>query len=286
VTPEAALTAADCLAAGLPEAACTGVASNGAWTPLIRDFSGVPMALVPAGCFMMGYADNLPEERPLHEICFERPYWVDVTEVTVTQFAGFLNGQAEPVSDYDGWLDVWGLIQEPEVQLAQTGGTWQVVPGHRNRPLENVTWFGATEYCAWRDAYLPSEAEWEYAARGPDSWLYPWGNEFIADNVVRHHEGTPDVGSKPQGASWVGALDMSSSLFEWTHSLYRPYPYDADDGREAGPDVDDTSARVLRGTAWYHPAGMHDNVSATARINDPPGYGAWYFGFRCARPVE
>ena len=91
------------------------------------------------------------------------------------------------------------------------------VPGHGKRPLQSVTRNGADAYCAWRAARLPTEAEWEYAARGPDSLLYPWGNEFIADNVLRVHERArlPNVGSKPQGASWVGALDLSGSLFEW-----------------------------------------------------------------------
>jgi formylglycine-generating enzyme required for sulfatase activity len=123
------------------------------------------------------------------------------------------------------------------------------------------------------------------AARGPDGLLYPWGNEFIVDNVVRVRVRTrvPKVGSKPQGACWVGALDLSSSRFEWVSSLYQPYPYDAVDGREVRLDIDDSSDRVLRGSAWYDPDGMHDNVSATARFNAPLHWTAWYSGFRCAR---
>jgi formylglycine-generating enzyme required for sulfatase activity len=76
---------------------------------------------------------------------------------------------------------------------------------------------------------------------------------------------------------------MSSSLFEWVSSLDQPYPYDAVDGREVSLDVDDSGDRVLRGSAWYHPDGMYDNLSATARFSAPPRYAAWYFGFRCAR---
>ncbi len=82
---------------------------------------------------------------------------------------------------------------------------------------------------------------------------------------------------------WVGALDMSSGLFEWTSSLYRPYPYDASDGREVSLQEDDTSQRVFRGSAWYHPDGMYDNVSATPRFSAPTNFAAWYYGFRCAR---
>ena len=160
------------------------------------------------------------------------------------------------------------------------------MPGDANRPLESVIWTGAAEYCAWRDARLPGEAEWEYAARGPDGLLYPWGNEFVAANVVRIQRKTPEVGSKPQGASWVGALDLSSSLFEWTSSIYQPYPYDAADGREAGLDVDSASERVLRGGSWYHPDGMYDDVSATARFRALPQVAAWSYGFRCARSLD
>jgi formylglycine-generating enzyme required for sulfatase activity len=280
-----ATTAADCRAAGLPEIACTGVSANDEWTPVIREFGGVPMALVPAGCFMMGHDDGLAEEQPVHESCFAQPYWIDLTEVTVAQFAEFLNGQDEPVDNYEGWLDHASQTPPVPAQLARQDGRWMPQPGKDDYPIQSVTWVGADAYCAWRAAGLPTEAEWEYAARGPDGLLYPWGNEFIVDNVVRVRVRTkvPQAGSKPQGASWVGALDLSSSLFEWVSSLYQPYPYDAVDGREVGLDVDDASDRVLRGSAWYHPDGMHDNVSATARFNAPPHYTAWYFGFRCAR---
>ena len=281
------LAAADCQDAGLPEIACTGVSTNDAWTPIIQEFNGVPMALVPAGCFLMGNGGGFAEEQPVHEMCFNQPFWIDLTEVTVAQFTQFLNGQDEPVDNVEGWLDRLSQIPPVPAQLIQQDHGWAPLPGHENHPLQSVTRVGADAYCAWRAARLPTEAEWEYAARGPDSLLYPWGNEFIVDNVVRVHERTkvPEVGSKPQGASWVGALDLSSSLFEWVSSLYRPYPYDASDGREAGLVVDDSSDRVLRGSAWYHPDGMQDNVSATARFSAPPHYAAWYFDFRCARSL-
>ena len=279
------LAAAECLDAGLPETACTGVSANDAWTPIIQDFNDVPMVLVPAGCLLMGNDEGFAEEQPTHEMCISQPFWIDLTEVTVAQFAQFLNGLDEPVDNVEGWLDRLSQIPPVPAQLIQQDHGWAPLPGHENHPLQSATRVGADAYCAWRAARLPTEAEWEYAARGPDSLLYPWGNEFIVDNVVRVHERTkvPAVGSKPQGASWVGALDLSSSLFEWVSSLYRPYPYDASDGREAGLVVDGSSDRVLRGSAWYHPDGMHDNVSATARFSAPPHYAAWYFGFRCVR---
>lgn len=278
---------APCIAAGLPPAACAGVPANDDWTPLIREFEGVEMVLVPAGCFAMGHEDGFRGEQPVHEICFDQPFWIDRTEVTVAQFARFLNGQDEPVDDYAPWLNVWAVIAPPRVQLARQEGTWAPLRGLANRPLESVTWAGAAAYCAWRAARLPGEAEWEYAARGPDGLLYPWGNEFVADKVVRAtYEEIPEVGSKPQGASWVGALDMSSSLFEWTNSLYAPYPYDAADGREVGLDTGSAGERVMRGGSWYHMEGMHDDVSATARFRALPYQAASSYGLRCARSLD
>jgi iron(II)-dependent oxidoreductase len=251
--------------------------------PIIQEFNGVEMVLVPPGCFLMGTEDSLAEEQPVHEICFEEPFWIDRTEVTVAQFAAFLNDQPEPVDNYDAWLHVWGINDNIHYQLTLEEQTWRPLFNLENQPLENATWIGAAEFCAWRDARLPTEAEWEYAARGPENNLYPWGNEFIPDNIVRFTGSNPDVGSKPQGASWVGALDMAGSVFEWTSSLYFPYPYDALDGREASFSADSVSHRVFRGCAWYHDYSMNDNLTAAGRFDAPPDFANWYYGFRCAR---
>ena len=282
VEPQAASV---CAAAGLPEAACSGVPANDAWTPLVREFDGVEMVLVPAGCFDMGNEVGFRGEQPVHEICFERPFWIDRTEVTVAQFARFLNGQDPPAEDYAGWLDPWGVYEAPPVQLAREDGTWAPLPGRANEAVESVTWPGANAYCAWRGARLPGEAEWEYAARGPDGLLYPWGNEFVAGFVVRRYDRAPDVGSKPKGASWAGALDMSSGLYEWVSSIYAAYPYDAADGRESDLDAGSTSERVMRGGSWYHPDGMHDDLTATARFRARPYVVTWAYGFRCVRSL-
>ncbi len=283
-TEPAAATA--CTAAELPALACSGVATNDEWTPLVHQFDGVDMVLVPAGCFEMGSEAGFRGEQPVHDICFPQPFWIDRTEVTVAQFARFLNGQEEPVESFAGWLDLWGLDPSPPVQLVLEDGGWAPLPGKDRLPLESVTWFGAAEYCAWRDARLPGEAEWEYAARGPDGLLYPWGNELVIDNVVRVRSRTPEAGSKPQGASWVGALDLSSSLFEWVNSLYASYPYDASDGREASPGPGAGGERVLRGASWYHPDGMHDDLTTTARFRALPHVAAWPYGFRCALSLD
>ncbi|HEC21824.1 MAG TPA: TIR domain-containing protein, partial [Chloroflexi bacterium] len=185
-----------------------GVSSNDGWTPFIQEFEGVPMALVPAGCFQMGSANEESNEQPVHEVCFEEPFWIDVYEVTNARYG---SAGCEEYSSED------------------------------DQPRNCVNWFEAVAHCESRGARLPTEAEWEYAARGPDGLLYPWGDEFVALNAVYGDDsgGRPAVvGSRPGGVSWVGALDMSGNLWEWVSSIYAFYPYDPDDGREADGESD------------------------------------------------
>ncbi|MCU0463837.1 MAG: SUMF1/EgtB/PvdO family nonheme iron enzyme, partial [Anaerolineae bacterium] len=167
-----------------------GVTRNDDWTPVEREVDGVVMVLVPAGCFMMGSTIGDSDERPVHETCIEKPFWLDKTEVTQAQFAA--NGGMKANSN------------------AFNGD---------NRPVEQITWFEAEAYCReQRGGRLPTEAEWEFAARGPDGLVYPWGYEFIAENVVysqNSNRQTAEVGSRPGGESWVGALDLSGNVWEW-----------------------------------------------------------------------
>jgi hypothetical protein len=206
------------------QAAQAGVESNAEWTPYIQEFDGVPMALVPVGCFEMGSEDGNDNEQPVHTQCIEEPFWIDVHEVTNEQYGELPTG--------DFCLDV---SSEPD------------------QPRVCVDWFAATAHCEDRGARLPTEAEWEYAARGPDSLVYPWGNEWNPDNA-NWGETEPDetfaVGSFPAGASWVDAQDMTGNVWEWTSSLYEDYPYDSEDGRE--DDTGDRTGvrRVLRGGSF------------------------------------
>ena len=225
--------------------ALTAVTENADWTPVVETFNGVEMVLVPAGCFTMGHEAGRRDERPEHPICFEQPYWIDRTEVTNAQYGSAGN------------------------------------QGGDNYPRENLLWSEARDFCAARGGRLPSEAEWEYAARGPNSLIYPWGNELVDANLVFDRNSpsqTAEVGSKPTGASWVGALDMSGNVYEWVSSIYARYPYDAGDGREAADDT--TSARVYRGGIQSY---IDFGASATIRFRLAPTERNWFVGFPCAR---
>jgi len=219
---------------------------NADWTPVIREFDGVEMVLVPAGCFEMGSATGGNNEQPVHQQCFDEPFWIDRYEVTNAQYH-------------------------------MIDSEWQ----NDNLPRVNVTWYEAWDFCELRGGRLPTEAEWEYAARGPESLQYPWGNVFIGANVA--YEGNAnqaaDVRTHPNGASWVGAFDMSGNVWEWTSTLYRDYPYDADDGRELY--TTDGSARVVRGGSWVN--GSTLVLRAAYRDRNTPDLRFYIFGFRCAR---
>lgn len=174
----------------------TGVKSNNDWTPHTREFDGILMALVPAGCFQMGSIAGNESERPVHQVCFEAPFWIDVYEVTNEQYGPILCADFSPAPD---------------------------------QPRLCLNWTDAQAYCTARGGRLPTEAEWEYAARGPDGLVYPWGNEFDEDNAVwgynadRHPS---PVGSKPEGMSWIGAYDMAGNVWEWVNDWHSSSYYE------------------------------------------------------------
>ncbi|TVR18912.1 MAG: formylglycine-generating enzyme family protein [Anaerolineaceae bacterium] len=263
------LLLAACGGRGDQDAGRTPVNRNADWTPVEREFElpqggMVTMVLVPAGCFMMGSTDEqvsatvaaglsrivAEREQPPHEQCFDEPFWIDKYLVTNGQYGS------------SGWLSGDDL------------------------PRESVNWFDARDFCEARGGRLPTEAEWEYSARGPDGLIYPWGDEFIVDNVISSentNRRTVDVGSRLSGASWVGALDMAGNVWEWTGSLFEPYPYHAGDGRERDTGDSTDVQRVLRGGSF----GSSSQYLRAPLRNwyNPDGWGNGY-GFRCARSFE
>ena len=231
------------------------VTMNSQWHPVIAPINGIDMVLVPPGCFNMGSTNGYADELPVTHLCFDKPFWIDKTEVSNAQFQQF-NGQA---SNFSYWLA-------------------------DDLPRTNLMWFEAREFCKLRGARLPTEAEWEYAARGPDNLIYPWGNVFDASRVVNGPgvvTQVAPVGSIPGGASWVGALDMSGNVWEWTGSIYMPYPYVPGDGREV--DSNNNVLRVVRGGAWN--SQDQDHLRAPDRNWNGPVVVFWSYGVRCAKSL-
>ncbi|MCB9453876.1 MAG: SUMF1/EgtB/PvdO family nonheme iron enzyme, partial [Anaerolineaceae bacterium] len=150
-----------------------------------------------------------------------------------------------------------------------------------DHPREYIWWTEALAFCESRGGTLPTEAEWEYAARGPDNRLYPWGNEFDAGRAVFNGNSgsqTSRVGSRPIGVSWVGAQDMSGNVWEWTHSANQSYPYSRTDGRESESA---SGQRTARGGAFDF---YIDNLTTWTRRGYSPETANYNLGFRCAMP--
>lgn len=255
----------------------TPVVQNGDWTPVFEVFDGVEMALVPAGCFMMGRQNGETDERPVHEVCFEEPFWIDRYEVTNADYAAFLSATGNQNQGGETWLDA----DDGDAQIHGGDRKWVAESGYENHPAIEITWYGAAAFCEWHERRLPTEAEWEYAARGADELAYPWGNEFVSDNAVWDGNSggqSAVIGSTPGGVSWVGTLDLSGNVWEWVADWYGAYSA-VSQISPLGPNSG--ISRVARGGSWGD-----DNVAylgTTLRLAGSPNNSDIFVGFRCAR---
>ncbi len=222
------------------------------------------MVAVPAGVFVMGSSEGLEDERPAHEVDLPA-FQIDQTEVTNAQFALFAEStgyqtQAEESGSPKTWRDEW-----------QTG--------EEDFPVVRVSWADAIAYCEWAGKYLPTEAEWEKAARGPDAYTFPWGNDYDPAKVNGKDSGIRGpvaVSSYPDGASPYGALNMAGNVREWTADPgYLPYA-----GNSVGSPYYGEDLRVLRGGGWFDVA---DDLRTTRRNPTSPEAANWDIGFRCAQ---
>ena len=173
------------------------------------------MMLVNRGPFTMGSDRDAPDESPAHRI-YLGPFWIDRHKVTNREFAQFLDarGLKSPEGeDYFDWEDADARIHR--VQRANERPRWVPDAGFADHPAVEVTWFGARDYCRWRGLRLPTEAEWEKAARGDDGRRYPWGDEppTPARAVYgRAYNGTEPTGDRPGGASPLGVHDLGTLI--------------------------------------------------------------------------
>lgn len=236
------------------------------------------MVAIPAGPFTMGSDDGPSDERPAHLVnvpAFE----IDRFPVTNREYAAFL--QASGLVGRDGRKRYDD--DDGDARIHRREGAWQADPGFEEHPVNEVPWQGAVDYCASRGARLPTEAEWEKAARGTDRRPYPWGGAAPEPSRARYAAGwnaTAPATAHPAGASPYGVREMAGNLWNWVSSGYRPYPYRQEDGREDG------AIAMVRGTR----GGGHDSpaagITTTQRgraLSRAPQAGHHNIGFRCAR---
>jgi formylglycine-generating enzyme required for sulfatase activity len=240
------------------------------------------MVYVPVGEFVMGSPPGEGEdnERPQHTVTLA-DFWMDGHEVTNAQFANFLNKAGNQTEGGATWLKT----NDKNIRIQQNGSEWQPTPGYENHPVVGVTWYGARAYCLQQGSRLPTEAEWEKAARGINGQPYPWGdlppncdlgNYWVEDSCVNN---TTAVGSFLAGRSPYGALDMAGNVWEWVADWYAADYYAISPAvSPLGPESGST--KVIRSGSW-------SNLGTFARTAfrgylDPASIN-YNVGFRCAQ---
>ncbi len=224
------------------------------------------MVFVPAGPFEMGNNFGPDDEKPAHTVTLDA-FWIDRTEVTNAIYARRV--QAD-------------ICQSPSEKSSSTRNSYYGNSRYADYPVVNVSWNDAKRYCAWAGRRLPTEAEWEKAARGTDGRVYPWGDSAPSSerlNFSVNLGDTTPVGLYPEGASPYGALDMAGNVLEWVADWYAAdYYWNSPDQNPEGPESSDI--RVLRGGAWGF---VEDTDRTTARfMYEQSGISINRFGFRCA----
>jgi len=223
------------------------------------------MFYIPEGEFIMGSEDNkgLENEYPQHSV-FLNSFWMDRTEITNAMYE-------ECVKE--------NVCSEPAYLMTMSRDTYFYDDQYNAYPVIAVNWDQANTYCQWVGSRLPTEAEWEKAARGTDGRQYPWGdfspNESLA-NCNDNLGDTAEVGSYPEGSSPYGVLDLSGNVFEWVADWYGVYQSD-DTKNPLGPSSGEN--RIIRGGA-FELGNIH--LRATYRGEIEPEATYFDIGFRCA----
>lgn len=242
------------------------------------DKAAEDMVTIPAGSFRMGSDQGAADERPAHSVTLAA-FSIDRLPVTNAQFARFLEavGPRSPAGNryYDD--------DDGDARIHRRDGRWLADRGFEDHPANEVSWAGSRAYCVWRNARLPTEAEWEKAARGTDERRYPWGNA-LADAGRAHYDAgfnvTAAAGTHPGGASPYGMQDAAGNVWQWVSSAYRPYPWRGDDGRE-DPEAD--VVRATRGGGHDSPGSEITTTQRGRNLSRSPRAGHHNIGFRCAR---
>ena len=277
------------------------------------------MVYVPAGTFEMGSSDAQIDEimracaalepdaqqscrrehyetaQPVHAATLDA-FWIDQTEVTNAQFAEFLNECGNQTEDGVQWFEPgkYGLIERVD-------GEYRPRPGFEHHPVIEVSWYGAAAYCAWVGGRLPTEAEWEYAARGTQGSVYPWGDAFDGTLVnyrdasftfqnfgadLAYNDGHPQwapVGSYAGGASWCGVYDMAGNVWEWVGDRWSS-DYYAHSPTHNPPGPAFGELRIARGGSWFDAS--YRVRSDVRKALSPSSRRMHWVGFRCVIPAN
>ncbi len=229
----------------------------------VRELDGMEMVYVPEGRFEMGNTTGDEDEMPIRQVYLDA-YWIDKYEVTNAQYALC-------VAD--------GACSTPVNGSSASRGSYYGNPTYENFPVIWMKWSQANAYCQWAGADLPTEAQWEKAARGTDGREYPWGDDppdETKGNYDFDRGNSTAVGFYPQSLSPYGALDMAGNVWEWVRDWYGPYDTDLINN-PVGPDSGDV--KVMRGGCWYNTT---KNVRTSYRGGDDPNNSYYSYGFRCA----
>jgi len=246
----------------------------GATNPLREPLVHQEMVYIPEGEFLMGNGgressegEGNMDEQPLHRV-YLKGFWMDRYEVTNAMYQSFVR------------------VTDHRTPKHWEGGSY--LKGKGNHPVVYVDWYESTAYCQWAGKRLPTEEEWEKAARGTKGRIFPWGNRFDISKANTPQSwlskgqkgGTAPVGSYEEGRSPYGLYDMAGNVYEWTSSWYRPYPGNRVFNMHYGK-----VNKVLRGGSWYDCLSYGCGLSSPSynRTRFVPKIRNKGFGFRCAR---
>jgi len=251
------------------------------YTTRINSVDGAVLHLIPAGEFQMGSVPSAGAPQEIHPVYLD-DFWMYETEVTNQMYAEFLNVTKPDDEILEDYIDTG----DSDLQIEISGRKYHVLEPFVDLPMIEVSWLGAQAYCEWAGGSLPTEAQWEKAARGGlEGKEFPWGNKYPSCNTEDIHGALiPDCGQQsitvgsfsPNG---YGLYDMVGNVWEWVADWYRydyygSSPYENPTGPQSG------RFRVLRGGSWYYDL-FGGRVGH--RYNFNPGSTFNYFGFRCAQ---
>jgi formylglycine-generating enzyme required for sulfatase activity len=227
---------------------------------------GMTLLYIPAGEFTMGSDNNqVADQMPAHKVYLDA-FWIDQTEVTNKMYSLCVEAS---------------ICKEPTNKTSAKNINYYGNTAFNNYPVIYVDWNMAETYCAWVDRRLPSEAEWEKAARGDDGRIYPWGNDAPDSNLLNYNNivgDTSSVKSYETGKSQYGVYDMSGNVWEWVNDWYSETYYSiSEQSNPVGPVSG--QARVHRGGSFYD---TNNFIYSSRRDKGDPGFVSFNLGFRCA----